>query len=487
MREEFIKQHRIKLGLAPTRRNLSRKNFFDKADAKTEKDLIEEMLREKQIDFVNLDFLNEEGIIFQGTDADAAADYFILEKVDAIFAPHCNFGTEDAIAKLAKKVNKPLLIWGPRDDAPTREGDRLRDSQCGLFATTKVLRQFGVPFSYIPNSRIQDEVFQKGFENFIAAAAVVKVMSHLRIGQIDVRPGAFWTVKCNEEELLQKFGVEIIPIAVPDLKKMMDQAMEEKADEVKAVKDDIKNRIQEITITEKELDLAAAMKVAILDWAKREKLSAAAMLCGGAVRESIGICPCFTMSELTNDGFPVACETDIHGAISSLMAQAAVGGRSATFLADMTIRHPENDNAELLWHCGVFPESLKADHCVTKLNEHYGAKVPGAAQWEIRGGDVTVVRFDGVSGDYRLLLAEGRGVTGPFNKGTYLWTEFENWPLLETRLINGPYIHHCTGVHGHVAAALYEACKYIPGLKPDAVFPSKEALDQYLVDLANRK
>ena len=484
MKEEFIKQHRIKLGLAPTRRNLSRKHFFDKADAKIEKDMVEEMLKEKNIDFVNLDFLNEEGIICQGTDADTAADYFIKEGVDAIFAPHCNFGTEDAIAKLAKKVNKPLLIWGPRDDSPTEEGDRLRDSQCGLFATTKVLRQFQVPFTYIPNSRISDKVFQEGFDTFIAAAAVVKSVSHVRIGQIGVRPGAFWTVKCNEEELLQKFGVEIVPIDVPDLKRMMDQAKEEQPEKVSEVIQDIKNRIQEITITDEELELTASMKVAIMNWAKAEHLSAAAMQCGKSVRESIGICPCFTMSELTNEGFPVACETDIHGAITSLMVQAAVLGKRASFLADMTIRHPENDNAELLWHCGVFPESLKEEGCVTKLNDHYGAKVPGACQWEIKGGPVTVARFDGISGDYRLLLAEGKGVEGPFNKGTYLWTEFESWPKLEMRLIEGPYIHHCSGIHGHVAAALYEACKYIPGLQPDPVFPSKEQLDERMIRLA---
>lgn len=481
MLEEFTKKHRVKLGLAPTRRNLSKKNFFDKADANVEKELVETMLKEKQIEFVNLDFLNEEGIICQGSDADRAADYFIGEGVDAVFAPHCNFGTEDAIAKLAKKVNKPLLIWGPRDDAPTPEGDRLRDSQCGLFATSKVLQQFEVPFSYIPNTKIKDKVFQMGFDNFIAAAAVVKAFHHVRIGQIGVRPGAFWSVKCNEEELLQRFGVELVPISIPDLKNMMDQVKEKKREEIQYIKEDIRKRIQEITLNDEEMDTVASMRIAVTDWAKQEKLSAAAMLCGGAVRELLGICPCFTMSELTDAGFPVACETDIHGAITSLMVQAAVHGRSATFLADMTIRHPENDNAELLWHCGVFPESLKSERCVTKLNNHYGAGVPGAAQWEIRGGPITVARFDGISGDYRLLMAEGQGISGPVNKGTYLWAEFKNWMELETRLIKGPYIHHCSGVHGHVAAALYEACKYIPGLVPDAVFPEAIELENFLI------
>ena len=36
----------------------------------------------------------------------------------------------------------PVLLWGPRDERPDENGVRLRDSQCGLFATGKVLRRF---------------------------------------------------------------------------------------------------------------------------------------------------------------------------------------------------------------------------------------------------------------------------------------------------------------------------------------------------------
>ena len=481
MLEKFKKKNTVKIGLAPTRRNLSRKNFFDKADAKKEKDEIEKMLEEQNIEFVNLDFLNEEGIIHLGLDAERAAQYFMEEKVDAIFAPHCNFGTEDAVARLAKMVGKPLLIWGPRDEAPLEDGSRLRDSQCGLFATSKVLKQFGIPFSYIPNCRLEDEVFRKGFQSFLGAAAVVKVLNGARIGQIGTRPSAFWTVKFNEEELIQKFGIEVVPLEIYDLKVMMNEILEQRYEEVKEVKEEIRVRIQEVEISEREFDEAVAMKLAIFDWAEVEQLSAAGMLCGKAARELFGICPCFAMAELTDDGFPVACETDIHGAITGLMAQAAILGTGSTFIADMTIRHPHNENAELLWHCGVFPYSMKKEGEQAKLNNHYGAGFPGTAQWEIKGGDITLVRFDGADGKYQLLLAEGKGVEGPQNKGTWLWAEFRNWSELETRIIRGPYIHHCTGVYGHAAASLYEACRYIPELCPDAVFPTEQELERYLL------
>ena len=39
-----------------------------------------------------------------------------------------------------------------------RNGVRLRDTQCGLFATGKVLRRFGVPFTYLTNCRLNGQV-----------------------------------------------------------------------------------------------------------------------------------------------------------------------------------------------------------------------------------------------------------------------------------------------------------------------------------------
>jgi hypothetical protein len=47
-------------------------------------------------------------------------------------------------------------------------------------------------------------------------------------------------------------------------------------------------------------------------------------------------------------------------------------------------------------------------------------------------------------------------------------------------VIRGPYIHHVGGVHGRFAPALYEATRYIPGLKPDPVQPSDRELQAYM-------
>jgi hypothetical protein len=47
-----------------------------------------------------------------------------------------------------------------------------------------------------------------------------------------------------------------------------------------------------------------------------------------------------------------------------------------------------------------------------------------------------------------------------------MWAEVKNLDRLEDKVVCGPYIHHCTGIHGDVVPVLYEACKYI-SVEPD--------------------
>ena len=55
----------------------------------------------------------------------------------------------------------------------------------------------------------------------------------------------------------------------------------------------------------------------------------------------------------------------------------------------------------------------------------------------------------------------------------------ENLKRLEAKIVEGPYIHHCVGIHEDVVPVLYEACKYI-GVKPDLYDDNEEAVKAYL-------
>ncbi len=475
MLEEYKQRYKLKIGFLPTRRKV-----FSKEEAGKYKRLVEEKVRTYDAELVNLDFLNEEGLIYEGLDADKVADRFIQEKVDAVFAPHCNFGTEDAVAKVAKKVNKPLLLWGPQDDVWLPDGIRMRDTQCGLFATSKVVSRLGVPFTYVTNSSTDSDTLDRGYRNFLSVASVVKTFSRLRIGQIDTRPGAFWSVMYNESEILEKFGIEVVPISLSTIEHDVLAVIKANDPEYLGIVEGYKKKYRKITVGEDALKSLAALKLVIRRWADAEQLSALGIQCWDALQRALGVYPCFVNGELTDEGLPVACETDVMGAASISMLQAALRGHTPAFLADLTVRHPDNPNAELLWHCGNFPYSLAKDPEHAMVEEQFGGKCPAAGRWELKGGDITVCKMDGIGGNYNLLMGECKGTDGPANVGTYLWAQFGDWPKWEHRFIYGPYIHHVAAVHGKAAAALYEACKYIPGLTPDPVEPSREEIEKAL-------
>ncbi|GHV66836.1 fucose isomerase [Spirochaetia bacterium] len=469
----------LTLGLVFTRRDLSGEFFCSIDAAKKRKAEVEGKLKSLDINFVNIDFLNDEGIIRNGLDAGKTADYLRSRGVDAIFAPHLNFGCEDAVAKVGKLMNKPLLLWGPRDDAPDAKGNRCTDSQCGLFATGKVLQQFGVPFTYMTNCGVDDAVFSRTLNTFLAAAQVVKNFRGMRIGQFGVRPETFWSVKCNELQLLERFGIEVVPITLIELENMYkDSIQNRRADlegRVKYYRENFK-----ISVDDDFLYRSAAMYDAISRWAGDFEIDGIASNCWGAFRQIAGIASCFTFSELTDNKLPVICETDIHGAITSVMAQAATKWTKASFLADVTTRHPSNDNAELFWHCGVFPRSTANPSEQTVIGCNFDEKRPTVGNFLLDNGQVTISRFDCGGDKYQLLTARGDVVKGPLTTGTYGWIQFKDWPAIEHKIVKGPYIHHCVGIYADISSVLYEACRYLPGLTSDPIQPDAGEIEASL-------
>lgn len=460
----------IKLGVAPTRRSI-----FSAPDALKYAGLTLDRLRELGVEFVDICDINEEGLLYDDNDVKKVAEKFRAEGVSGLFLPHCNFGTEYVCARLAKELQLPVLLWGPRDERPDENGIRLRDSQCGLFATGKVLRRFRVPFTYMTNCRLTDPQFERGIRDFLAVCNVVKTFKHTRILQIAPRPFDFWSTMCNEGELLERFNIQLSPIPMTELVEAVKAVKEEKSEAEKVIA--YCRTHMNIAIKDSELENVAALKVAMKSLAEKYGCNAIAIQCWNALQTELGIMPCAANSLLNEEGIPVVCETDIHGAITAVLAEAAGMGEVRTFFADWTVRHPDNENGELLQHCGPWPISVAKEK--PTIGYPLAFDHPGAVEAEAKHGDMTLCRFDGDNGEYSLLLGHARGIEGPYTKGTYVWVEVENLKRLEDKLVCGPYIHHCVGIHKDVVPVLYEACKYIQ-VTPDLYDPIEEEVKAYI-------
>ena len=446
-----MKQQKIVLGVAPTKRG-----FLSMAEAKRQKDKFMAVIREIHPDVVTLvdiDDLCENGILFETDKIPQVVEKFRQAKIDALFTPHCDFGEEQCAAGVAAALKVPTLMWGARDERPNTDESRGRDTQCGMFACTKVMRRFGVQYSYIWNCETESDDFKNGFDSFIRVVAVVKTVKNLRIAKFGARPEPFMSVMANEGDLATKLGVTVVPVSPTAVAARMDKMIGEGSPRLAEYVESVKSRMDASSMEEKQVVRAAAAKLAVQDLMEEKHCGAGAMECWSAV-PILGAPVCMALGELADEGLPVSCETDVNGAVTMAMLQAVTLGKEASFLADLTIRHPQNDNAELLWHCGPFPYSLKAESSKARL-------VDGQERFELKQGHLTVFRFDDIDGKYYLFAGEGDTTTGPETNGTYVWFEVDDWKRWEEKLMFGPYIHHLGGAYGNYLPVLREVARYL--------------------------
>lgn len=463
--------YKVKIGLAPMRRNTTdrpRGTFLTWYSAEQRGHrfvrYIEENFTSENVEFVDIQGIGIEDLMFDDASAEQVIQRFKAENVDAVFIINCNFGNEEIAADVAKALGKPVLLWAPLDDEYYVDGMRPTDSQCGLFGVSRQMQRFHIPFSHLPCCRVESPEFKEGFESFVRVVCMVKNFTGLRIGQVGTRPAPFFSVIWNEGELMEKFGIKIVPINFAIIEQRMKAVMESQDPEIPQIADYIRSNYKLDDLTPKYVDRMAAMTVMYKRLFEEFRLDAISAECWTATPIMFdGLAPCTVYGILNDMGYLMSCESDMHCVMTMVLLKCATLGKGKPLFGEFTVRHPENKNAELLWHCGPFPLSQKAESGIDST-----ARLVNQRSW-FRGKDgaYTVARIDQESGDYMLLSMLCHTVPGPQTHGTYIWGEFEDLQAVEDRLLDGPYIHHFVEMQGDYRKELKEFCKYFPNLKID--------------------
>ncbi len=460
--------HKIKIGLVPLRRNTNNrpaKTFLTWVSAEARKDkfiaYIEKNFASENVSFVDTKGLGCNDLIFDDDSAAACAERFKGENVDAIMIINCNFGNEEAAADLAKAVGKPTLLWAPLDDEYYVDGVRPTDSQCGLFGLSRQFQRYGIPFSHIISCEVESDEFRNGFDKFVRVACMVKNFTSLRIGQLGTRPAPFFSVIWNEGELMNRFGLKIVPINLAVLQDRYNKNKETKTEDIAKFVDFLKKNYKMDELTPKYLEAMACLAVTYIGLFEEFKLDVMSAECWTATPLMFdGLAPCAMYGILNDMGYMISCESDIHCAMTMVLLESASLGKQRPFMGEFTVRHPENKNAELLWHCGQFPFSVKDENCQARL-------VNQRAWFKGKEGTYTLARIDQDNGTYYMLAGKVDTVPGPQTHGSYIWAEFDNLKKWEDRLLDGPYIHHFVEIAGDYTEEMREFTKYFPNLNID--------------------
>jgi L-fucose isomerase-like protein len=272
-----------------------------------------------------------------------------------------NFGDEKGVADTLKlaNLNVPVLIQAYPDELTKMNVVNRRDSWCGKISVCNNLYQYGIKYTLTSQhvASPSDALFQKDLLDFTAVCRVVKGMRTVRIGAIGARPGAFNTVRYSEK-ILQRHG---ITVTTADLSEILG-----KANKLTAEDDSVKRHLESINayVAQGKTPNEAMLQIAKLDVVLKEfmeehALDATAIQCWTSLQQNYGCNVCTSMSIMSENMLPSACEVDVTGTLTMYAMQLASGSPSA--LVDWNNNYADDPEKCVLFHCGNWAKSFIPD------------------------------------------------------------------------------------------------------------------------------
>ncbi|MFI1745658.1 L-fucose/L-arabinose isomerase family protein [Thalassobellus sediminis] len=272
-----------------------------------------------------------------------------------------NFGDERGVADTLKlaNLNVPVLVQAYPDELSKMNVVNRRDSWCGKISVCNNLYQYGIKYSLTSQHVCHptDPVFQKDLSDFVAVCRVVKGLRNVRIGAVGARPGAFNTVRYSEK-ILQRNGITVTTV---DLSEILGKAN-------KLTKDDasVKRHLESINAyaSKGKTPNEAMLQIAKLDvvlngYVEEYELDATAIQCWTSLQQNFGCNVCTSMSIMSENMMPSACEVDVTGTLSMYAMQLASGSPSA--LVDWNNNYADDPEKCVLFHCGNWAKSFLPD------------------------------------------------------------------------------------------------------------------------------
>lgn len=283
------------------------------------------------------------------------------DDIDGILVVLPNFGDEKGVAETIKLsgLNVPVLIQGYPDDLGKMDVVNRRDAWCGKISVCNNLYQYGIKYSLTTKHVVspKDKSFITDLKNFTATCRVVNGLRKVRIGAVGARPTAFNTVRYSEK-LLQRNGISVTTV---DLSEILGNANKLTADD-KSVKEKLE-KIHAYTNTgltpPDKLVQIAKLDVVLADFMEENSLDATAIQCWTSIQKNYGCNACTSMSMMSENMLPSACEVDVTGTLSMYAMQLASGSPSA--LVDWNNNYADDDSKCVLFHCGNWAKSFLPD------------------------------------------------------------------------------------------------------------------------------
>ncbi|MDQ8187663.1 L-fucose/L-arabinose isomerase family protein [Pelagicoccus sp. SDUM812002] len=386
------------------------------------------------------------------------------DEISGVYVCLPNFGDEKGVADTLKLagLNVPVLVQGYPDDLDRLDVIRRRDAFCGKISVCNNLRQAGIAYSLTEKHvvRPDDPSFIADLEKFVAVCRVVRGIRGCRIGAVGARPGAFNTVRYSEK-ILERNGISVTTV---DLSEILGSAEKLAADDrrVVAKTEEIKAYANASLVPADKLTQMARLGVVLDDFVEENGLDATAIQCWTSVQANHGCNVCTSMSMMSEELLPSACEVDVTGTLTMYAMQLASGSPSA--LVDWNNNYGSEDDKCVLFHCGNWAKSFLKEAKIatapilgTVVGEEntYGALDGRSPASALTYGRITT---DDTNGRMRAYVGEGRLTDDKLNTfGNRAVAEVPKLQKLMRHVCREGFEHHVVMNASHTATVLKEA------------------------------
>ncbi len=403
-------------------------------------------------------------------DAVKCADLFSKnkDKISGILVSLPNFGDEIGIVEsiLRSELKLPLMVHAFDDERDKMQVENRRDAFCGKLSVCNNLRQCGIPFTNTTwhTTPVAGDVFAADLLRFDRICRVYRGVNGARVAQIGTRPEAFRTVRFSEK-LLQRSGVTVVPV---DLSEIIAAA--------RAVTDKelIRAKLEEIrdyaTTTDEGygcdissgLEKNAKFAIAVESWMRKNRCVAGAIQCWDSLQKNFGCAACLTMSMLSEKGMPMACETDIAGAIA--MYALYLAGDAPSAYLDWNNSFGEDRDMCIAFHCSAYPKSFFGTKPNAGCMDIVGLTVGfdncfGSLKAQVRSGPFTFANLetDDCEGRIKMYVGEGSFTDDPVDTvGSPAVCRIHDLQTLLDYMCKNGFHHHVAMNRGNSAGILKE-------------------------------
>ncbi len=419
-------------------------------------------------------------------DAMKALDEANSAGVNALVIYLGNFGPEGPETLIAQKFDGPCMFVAAAEESADKLIGGRGDAYCGMLNASYNIGIRGLKNAYIPEYPVGDfkEVAAKIAE-FEPIARILIGVSKLKVISFGPRPFDF--VACNAPiKPLYDMGIEIQENSELDLFGAYN-AHENDA-RIPEVVADMEKELGSGNNYSTVLTKLAQYEVTLLDWIEENRGASEyvtlASKCWPAFQEMFGFVPCYVNSRLASRGIPVACETDLYGAVTEYVIACATELPPTLLDINNTVPYDmyesdikgkfdyEANDVFMGFHCGNTPSchlvnpQMKYQLIMHRLLEPDSEPdiTRGTLESDIKPGDITFFRLQSAA-DTSLHSYIAQGEILPVETKSFggigIFAIKEMSRFYRHVLVAKRYPHHGGVAFAHVGKALFAAMKML--------------------------